>query len=113
VAWNCLVQNWDYSACKHVEISRVTVQLLASQDDLLMVKAAAIVHEVFLDSDAVSIHEQGRECQLYWPCVHGAQDLYRMPVSSVQSVGQVTRLLYLFWPNLANWLTEFTGTDKS
>jgi len=43
----------------------VTVQLLASQDDLLMVMAAAIFNEVFIDSDAVSIHEQGRECQLY------------------------------------------------
>jgi len=37
------------------------VQLLASQDDVLMVMADAFIHEVFLDSDAVSIHEQGCE----------------------------------------------------
>lgn len=46
-------------------VSRVTVQLLASHDDLLIVMAAAIVHKVFRDTDAVSIHKQGRECHLY------------------------------------------------
>lgn len=41
------------------------MQLLACQDDLLTVMAAAIVHEVLRDTYAVSIHKQGRECHLY------------------------------------------------
>jgi len=89
-------------------MSIVTVQLLASQDDLLMVMAAALVHEVFHDTDAIPVINRAVNVT----CTDPASTRHRI-CTECQSVDHVTCLGYLLGRNLTNWLTDFTRTETS